>query len=156
MGVGKVSFYQYIPGLIIVGSVSFTMLTGIKSFSYLSVFYWSVYRSDLVPISLLVGAGLLCDSVCSHFLGEETFLYLSIMGIIYLDRRFLLHKEFAYLWKSITALVIIIFIGKWFLSLKLEYSFSEQQAVFDTAVGIFSFPIFVRLIAPLYGRVAAL
>lgn len=156
MFTNKIKLYQYVPGLAIIMAVFLSILTGIQSFTYIAIFYWSVFRSDFVPISLLVGLGLMGDSLSGHLLGEETFLYLALMSIIHMDRRFLLHKEFNYLWQSIGSLILVIGLGKWILAFQLKLSFSLIHQLLDVIVGILWFPIWVRLMAPLYSRFATL
>lgn len=152
----RLKLYQYFPGLCIICAVFLSILTGIQSLSYIVIFYWSVFRADLVPISLLVGMGIMYDSLCSHFLGEETFLYIVLMSIVYIDRRFLLHRDFNYLWQSIGILLMVISIGKWLLSIKIGLAFLMYHQIVDMLVGVFLFPIYIRIIAPMYGRFATL
>jgi cell shape-determining protein MreD len=152
----KIKIYQYVPGFAIIIGVCFSILSGIQSFAYIAIFYWSVFRSDFVPISLLVGLGLICDSLSGHLLGEETFIYLALMSIIHMDRRFLLHKEFNYLWQSIGSLIVVIGVGKWLLAFQLKMPFSMTYQLFDVVVGILWFPVWVKLMAPLYSRFATL
>lgn len=154
--VSKFKLYQYIPGLAIIIAIFLSIFTGIQAFSYIAIFYWSVYRSDLVPISLLVGLGLINDSLSSHVLGEETFLYLVLASLVHMDRRFLLHKEFNYLWQSIASLIVVIGVGKGLLAWQLSLAFSTSYQLLDTAIGIVFFPIWVRLMSPLYSRFTAL
>lgn len=156
MSANKLKLYQYVPGFAIIVAVFVSILTGVQSLAYIAIFYWSVFRSDLVPISLLVGLGLICDSLSGRLLGEETFLYLALMSIIHMDRRFLLHKEFNYLWQSIGSLIVVIGVGKWLLALQLKLPFSVIHQLFDVIIGILWFPIWVRLMAPLYSRFATL
>jgi|GEM_PF-2529394 rod shape-determining protein MreD len=154
--VSKLKLYQYVPGFTIIIAVFLSVFTGIHSLSYIAIFYWSVYRSDLVPFSLLIGFGLICDSLSSHFLGEETFVYLVLTSLIHMDRRFLLHKDFKYLWQSIGSLILVIGVGKGLLAWQLHLSFSIFCQILDSVVGIIIFPIWVKLMAPLYSRVATL
>lgn len=154
--INKLKIYQYVPGLAIILFVFLSIFTGIHSFAHIAIFYWSVYRSDLVPISLIVALGLINDSLNSHFLGKETFLYLVLASLVHMDRRFLLHKEFNYLWQSIGSLILVIGVGKVLLAWQLSLAFSTSYQLLDVVVGIIFFPIFVRLMAPLYSRVATL
>jgi rod shape-determining protein MreD len=156
MLIDKFKLYEYIPGLYIIIGVLISILTGIQSLTYIAIFYWCVFRSDLVPISLLVSTGLIYDSLCSHFLGEEAFLYITLMSIVYMDRRFLLHRDFNYLWLNIVILIAVIGIGKWLLALKLGLIFSVQQQLLDALIGVFSFPIYIRIVAPIYSKFATL
>lgn len=156
MLINNLTFYQYIPGACIVFSIFLSVFTGIQSFAYISIFYWSVLRFDFLPISLLVGMGLIYDSISSHLLGEETLTYLVLIGIVYLDRRFLLHRDFNYLWKNLSILVTMIAMVKWTLALQLDFIFSVEHQLFDTLIGILSFPLYVSIIAPIYNRFATL
>lgn len=152
--ISRVTFYQYFPGLTIILCVFLGVFTGIQSLTYISIFYWCVFRFDLVPISLLVCLGTVYDSLCSHFLGEETFLYLILMSLVYLDHHFLLRTDFSYLWKNISILIITITGCKWILAANLSLGFFITWQLFDTCLGIFSFPIFVSLMAPIYSKLS--
>lgn len=154
--IDKLKVYQYIPGFTIIAAVFMNIFTGLPSIAYIAIFYWSIYRSDLVPISLVGVLGLISDSLSSNFLGKETFLYLVLTSLVHIDRRYLLHKEFNYLWQSIGSLILVIGIGKGLLAWQLSLSFSSIDQLLDVAVGIVFFPIWIRLMAPLYSRVATL
>lgn len=152
--INKASFYQYFPGLSIVLFVLLSIFTDIQSLAYIAIFYWCIFRFDLVPISLLMCLGIVYDSLCSHFLGEETFLYLILMSLVYLDHHFLLRRDFSYLWKNISILIITITGCKWMLASSLNLGFFIPWQVFDTCLGIFSFPIFVSLMAPMCSKLS--
>lgn len=152
----KLRIYEYIPGFTIICAVFLSVLSGFQSIAWITVFYWSVFRVDLVPVSLLLAMGLFYDSMCSYYLGLEAFLYLVLMWIVNMDRRFLLHKNFTYLWQNISALLLVGFLGKWLLALSLNFHVLIHQQLVDVTVGVLSFPILMKLFAPIYRRFAIL
>jgi rod shape-determining protein MreD len=156
MGIQKLTFYQYVPSMCLILGVFFSVLTGMSAFAYLNIFYWCVFRPDLVPVLLLFSLGIFHDCFNSHYLGEETFVYLILMFILYMDRRFLLHRDFIYLWKNISIILSIIFLRKLGVVCHLDLSFFLLNEVFNLLLGCVSFPLFVRLITTLHNRFAIL
>lgn len=144
--------YEYLPGFTLICAVFLSILTGFQSFAWITIFYWSVFRADLVPVSLLLGMGFIYDSLCSYYLGLEAFLYLVLMAIVNSDRRFLLRKDFMYLWQSITSLMFVGFIGKYLLAMQLGFQMPLYFQGLDFVVGTLSFPILMQLFAPIYRR----
>lgn len=150
----KLKIYEYIPGFTIIVAVFLSIITGFQSFAWITIFYWSVFRADLVPVSLLFGMGLIYDSLCSYYLGLEAFIYLVLMTIVNTDRRFLLRKDFMYLWLSICSLMFVGFVGKYLLAMPLGFQVSAYYQVLDFIVGSLTFPILIRVLTPVYRRFA--
>lgn len=152
----NVKFYEYIPGFTIICAVFLSILSGFQSIAWMTIFYWSVFRVDLVPVSLLLAMGLIYDSFCSYYLGLEAFLYLVLMTIVNSDRRFLLRKDFVYLWQSISSLMFVGFLGKWLLSVQLGFQVPAYDQGLDFIFGTVCFPIVMWMFAPIYRRFTVL
>ncbi|MCP5322451.1 MAG: hypothetical protein H6492_00360 [Candidatus Paracaedibacteraceae bacterium] len=76
------------------------------------------------------------------------------MSLVYLDHHFLLRRDFFYLWKNISVLIVAITVCKWLLAANLNLGFFIAWQLFDACLGICIFPVFVRLMAPMYSKLS--
>lgn len=64
----------------------------------MSVYYWSIFRPDLMPAALCFGIGLVYDIVGGTPLGVNTLVFLLVHGAVASQRRFFLNKPFFIAW----------------------------------------------------------
>jgi len=62
------------------------------------IYYWTIYRPDLLPAWSLFAVGILQDIMGGCFLGQTTFLYLLLYGSVLLQRRYLINYSFNTIW----------------------------------------------------------
>jgi len=66
----------------------------------MGVYYWAIYRPDLLPAWLAFTIGLLADVIAGTPLGVEALVLLLVQGTAARQRRFFLGKSFAVTWWS--------------------------------------------------------
>ncbi len=79
------------------------------------VYYWSIYRPDLVSAYGVFALGLLCDFLGLFPLGMHALIFLLIHGIILSLRRFLLDCSLMVMWSVFATIaagaMIILWLG---------------------------------------------
>ena len=64
----------------------------------MGVYYWAIYRPDLLPAWLAFVIGLLYDIIAGTPLGVNALVLLSVQGVAASQRRFFLGKSFMVAW----------------------------------------------------------
>jgi rod shape-determining protein MreD len=64
----------------------------------MSVYYWSLHRTDLFPAIGVFGIGLLHDILSGAPMGLNAFILLGVFGICVSQRRFFYGKSFLVVW----------------------------------------------------------
>ncbi len=64
----------------------------------IAIYYWAVYRPELLPPSVAFGLGLVNDIVVGTPLGVSSLVYLLIQGLTASQRRFFHGKSFLVAW----------------------------------------------------------
>ena len=81
----------------------------------IAVFYWILYRPDLMPPAAAFLLGLTQDTLSGAPLGVHAAIFvLAHLGIT-TQRRFFLGKSFAVLWLGFALLALCAFVLKWLL-----------------------------------------
>lgn len=146
------NFYRYIPALSILLAVMVSLATNIISFAYIGIIYWTIFRSDFVPISLVFIVGILYDILSGGVVGHQAFIFLTLMGITYLDRGMLLHQDFKYIWLNVSILLLLSFLGNMMITFSINERFIMLEQAYGFGLGIVAFPVFVRLMFPAYEK----
>jgi rod shape-determining protein MreD len=68
----------------------------------LAVYYWAVYRPDLLPAAAVFLIGLLHDILAGLPIGLSTAVLLAVYGVVVRQRRFLIGRSFAVVWWGLT------------------------------------------------------
>lgn len=120
------------------------------SWTLMAVFYWAVYRPDLMPASLVFLTGLAEDLVNGYPLGLTAIVFLAVYGGTGTQRQIFLSKPFFIAWGGF----VIISFGAFGLGWLLMSLFTFSWIMPDTAMFRFGltatlFPaaawIFVRI-----------
>ncbi len=150
------SLYDNIPGVLIVLGVLLGIQLGVGFLSYLGIFYWVLFRFDLVPISLLCLLGILYDSFSGPFIGLEMCLFSVFALIVYLEQRLFRQLQFGQLWIRFGALLSIVFIGKFIMFPLGSVSFAILPQLVSFFTTFLLFPFYVKGMHPLYQRLSTI
>jgi rod shape-determining protein MreD len=109
----------------------------------IAVFYWSVYRPDLLPAVAVFLIGIVQDVLTGSPLGVSSLVYLFVFGATLSQRRALLGKPFVLAW----AVLLVIGVGAgaiaWlFNSVLLVQLVPAKPLLFQTIATIALFPCF--------------
>jgi rod shape-determining protein MreD len=108
----------------------------------IGVFYWSLYRPDLMVPSLAFAAGLVNDIVMGAPLGISSLVFLGIQGMTASQRRFFHGKSFLLVWAGFATLAA----GAFLLQLALSAALYGRPPVIralliEYAITIFCYPL---------------
>jgi len=112
------------------------------SWPMMGIFYWSIYRPDLLPIWAAFLIGVLTDIVTGMPIGINALLYLLIRGVVVIQRRFFLTNTFPMAWAAF-AIIAIGAIGlNWLLFAILQGEAVDPQILlwqYVILMGLFPF-----------------
>ncbi len=81
----------------------------------MAVFYWSIYRPDLMPAAVAFVAGLLFDMVSGGPPGLYALVFVVVQAVAASQRRFFLGKVFPVEWLGFCLVVMGTFLVLWAL-----------------------------------------
>ena len=100
------------------------------SLTIIAIFYWAIYRPDLVPPVFIFLIGLLKDIGTGTPIGLMASSFLIIYGVSFGQRRFFIGKTFYYTWLGFAVILAAAFFIIWIMS-----------ALFLGKVGVLMIPI---------------
>ena len=82
----------------------------------MAVFYWGIYRPDLLPGVAAFAIGLFHDVLGGGALGLYAFIFLVVRAVMASQRRFFLGKPFLVEWSSFALVGAAAFMAEWVLA----------------------------------------
>lgn len=76
-------------------------------FLLIPIYYWAVFRPNIMPAFLVFGYGLLLDVFTGGILGFHAFIYIILQGFVKIQRRILMGQSFLTIWAGFLAIAII-------------------------------------------------
>jgi rod shape-determining protein MreD len=139
--------------LIIVGTVPLRLpefATIIPAFALMAVYYWTLYRADLMPAPGVFGLGLFQDILGGGPLGVSAFVFLAVHGIALTQRRVLMRRPFAVGWFGFVGVALIGFVLNWLMMTMVHLT------LFDPLAATVQYIMTVMLYPPVAAMFAAL
>lgn len=120
------------------------------SLSLIAVFYWTSYRSELVPVWAVFVVGLVQDALSGLPLGVSACTLTVAHAIAFGQRRFLIGKSSAVVWLSFAFVVLVTLTLGWALVCAYYGVILASPAIFfQAAATIGVYPILSRLLSGL-------
>lgn len=88
----------------------------VPAFTLMAVFYWTIYRPDLMPAPAVFIIGLLQDLMTDAPLGLTALILVGTYGIVLNQRRIFLGKPFAVTWWGFMMVATAALVVRWLLS----------------------------------------
>jgi rod shape-determining protein MreD len=121
-------------------------LTVTPSLSLMAVYYWTIYRPDLMPSALIFLIGAVQDIVSGAYLGLTPLLLLGAYSFALSQRRLFLGKPFALAWGGFFLVVLATTIVTWIIvSLVARTPVPFLQPALQFATTLLLFPLVVWL-----------
>ncbi len=112
------------------------------SLTLIAVFYWMVFRPDLMPTVGLFAIGIVNDALSGAPLGLSSLIYLITYMVILSQRRFIVGQSFLILWCAFGLLAPAVLLLNWVvLSLMREAVLSPLAALSGIALTVLAFPL---------------
>jgi rod shape-determining protein MreD len=86
------------------------------AFALISLYYWVVFRPDLMPYMAVFGLGIVQDAVAGAPLGMYALVYLLVQALVLNQRRFIVGKTFWVFWSAFALVAPIAAIAAWILA----------------------------------------
>lgn len=120
------------------------------AYTLMAVFYWSVYRPDLIPPPAIFCLGVAQDLLSGYPLGLTALVFLAVYGVTLTQRQTFLTKPFFIAWFGFVVIAFGAFLMSWMLMCLFNLTWIVPQPVlFQYALTVAAFPllawVFVRI-----------
>ena len=98
----------------------------IPDYGLCAVFFWSLYRPDLIPLGFLFFIGLIIDVLSGKILGQTPLMWFLVYWLVISQRRILVKANFMMVWAAFSFVFFVYealtwcgmsFMGKRFVSI---------------------------------------
>ncbi|KLN62046.1 hypothetical protein WH96_00400 [Kiloniella spongiae] len=120
----------------------------VPSILLISVFYWTLYRPDLMPIWAVFGLAFIHDLLSGILLGVGPLILLLFCLALNGQRKFLVGASFSALWINFFILSSLAFLFQWVLIYLLEPGIPDYRPViFQNLTTVAVYPAFSWIFA---------
>lgn len=124
------------------------------AFTLMAVFYWTIYRPDLMPAAAIFVVGVIQDLISGGVVGVTALLLLGTYGVVVTQRRLFLGKPFAVTWWGFLMVGLIAAIVSWALSSILAgQAMPLGPTIARYGLSVALFPLLVWLLIRTHRRV---
>jgi rod shape-determining protein MreD len=139
--------------LIIIGAVPLRLpefAAIIPAFALIAVYYWTLYRADLMPAPAVFGLGLFHDILGGGPLGVGAFVFLAVHGIVLTQRRVLMRRPFAVGWFGFIGVALVGFVLNWLVMAVVHLTlFDPLEATMQYVMTVVLYPPVAAMFATL-------
>lgn len=108
----------------------------------IGIYYWAIYRPDLMPVAAVFVIGLLYDALSGAPLGVSAAIFVVIHGIIDSQRRFFAGKSFMIVWLGFFLVSAGALFATWLLVSAFHGTLVQSQALmFQYLITLGCFPL---------------
>lgn len=100
----------------------------VPSFALMSVYFWTLYRADLMPAPVVFGLGVFQDVLSGGPLGVHAFVLLATYGAVLNQRRVLMRRPFAIGWFGFVGVALGAFTLNWLIMTALSLTLFDPLA----------------------------
>ncbi len=152
-----------VPFLVCIFSVILTMLPyGLSSslvvapsFAFIAIFYWTLFRPNLMHPILVFVVGLYQDLLSMGPLGLWATTYLVLYGYFLFRRQYFAGRSFASLWFSFGIGVLLLTFVSWAISsIFFTQLVSPRPAIIQGLFTFFLYPFYARFLAYFNRRIS--
>lgn len=86
------------------------------AFALIALYYWVVFRPDLMPSVAVFGLGIVQDAVAGAPFGLYALVYLLVQALVLNQRRFIAGKPFWVFWTAFALVAPVAFFASWILA----------------------------------------
>lgn len=124
-----------LPGLGVAGPV----------WTLMGLYYWALYRPDLMPVGAVFLVGLMLDALSGTPLGSNALVFLGTHRLVVNQRRFFYGKSFSIVWLGFSLVAASAFAATWLLASLWHAAVLDPGGVaFRYLVTVALFPLVFR------------
>ncbi len=117
-------------------------------FALCAVFFWAIYRPDLMPPWLVFVIGLTQDALAGTPFGLNAIMLLIVYGMVASQRRFFLSKPFTLVWWGFMLVALIAIVVAWLLaSIAFGVIIRPGPASFQFLITLALYPVITLLLS---------
>ena len=117
------------------------------SVSLIAVFYWTLYRPDLMPVWAVFVLGLVQDALLGLPIGVSACMLTAAHAFVATQRRFLIRKSFGVVWMSFKVVALGAFALGWALTCIYHEALLAPETILLQALVTFGvYPLLSRLL----------
>jgi len=108
----------------------------------ISIYYWAIYRPDLMPLLMIFLLGILQDLIGGGLIGLQAFILIAAFGFVSRQRRFFHGKSFGVVWWGFMLVGLFAAILQWGFVIGIEQRWvSPWPVFFSYLLSVAIFPI---------------
>lgn len=116
------------------------------NFSFPFIFFWTIFKPELLPLSCLLVVGIISDSIQGLPLGFHSILFLSSSLILLSQRNFLYYQPFPLIWAVFSlSLIFYKILEQLILRSFMEFPFSPANLVLSILLTVLLYPLCAKL-----------
>ncbi len=128
----------------------------VPAFALMSVYYWTLYRPDLLPPVAVFGIGVLQDLVSGGLVGVTSLVLLATYGALLGQRRLFLGKPFWLAWIGFAGVAAAAAVAQYAIVVALHWRWIPPgQAAMQAATSVLAFPLLAWFFIRTHRRVVA-
>ena len=113
----------------------------------IAVYYWSIYRPDLLPMAAVFGVGLFQDALAGTPLGLTSLVLILVQYVVIAQRRFFHSKTFLVEWWGFMLVAPVAAFASWLLaSLYFAALVAPRPLGFQLLLSVALYPCLVWLL----------
>ncbi len=117
----------------------------------ISVYYWAIYRPDLMPMMLVFLLGILHDLIGGGVVGMQAFILLAAYGFVSRQRRFFHGKSFGVVWWGFMLVGFFAATIQWIFVLGFEQRWvSPWPVFFSYLLSVAIFPVLALIMVAVH------
>ena len=114
----------------------------------ISVYYWAIYRPELLPPSVAFALGVINDVIIGTPLGVSALVYLLVQGMTASQRRFFHGKSFLVAWWAFGLVAVVALMLQWILvSVIFGHMLAPQAVIVEFVMTVAFYPLLSWLFA---------
>jgi len=119
----------------------------IAGFAIISIYYWVIFRPELMPSIFVFFLGIIQDSLSGAPLGLNALVYLLIHALVNNQRRFIVGKSFWLFWGVFALISLFAVFSTWVLASIARGSYlTPETAIIGVIMTIIMFPAVIWLL----------
>lgn len=99
----------------------------VPSFALMAVYYWTMYRAEVMPAPAVFGIGVFQDLLSGGPFGVNAFVLLLVHGAVLTQRRVLMRRPFSLGWLGFVAVALMGFALNWLAMTALNLTLFDPR-----------------------------
>lgn len=137
--------YVLLCFLILLNLVKFPLLGeegGKLSFLLMGLYFWTIYRPELLPYPLVFAAGLFLDFLSGGLVGLNALCFMVVAMIVRAQIRFLMGQSWSVIWAGFCVAVTLVMIIQYMVySLSSMTMLSPVPLIFNLIISYLLYPL---------------